>query len=324
MFQWMYKHAPNGFWYKVRRRWDLSRLWLRNRRTGISIIAAFLLIAGLWATSLYLSFLSSTHSWPQKLEGMGQVGDSFGAVNSLFTGLTLFFLVFTIHLQRKEIVENRRALAEANRDQYLAARLNASAALLEAYDRDGSRSASEDGVSGRYAKWERARLRQTIRLLECEAKIHVSGRWTQDHEVASLLMLIRDMYLMCSHERHEIISDLKKSPGPKDATSLGLLRDRLLKLYREWYKAVNNELLLLSHRDSIPMRQTVVQLIEYQKEFISAIEAFASQAPLTSLEAFDDEPAHRGLNKTVNALLSGPSFLLITMRERAEEAIRNG
>src|SRR5262249_60351914 len=77
---------------------------------------------------------------------LGQLGDTFGFVNALFTGLALAGLVQTALLQqhqlaeqRKEIKaqletaqENRAALLRQGRAEFLTARLNATIGLLNA------------------------------------------------------------------------------------------------------------------------------------------------------------------------------------------------
>lgn len=46
----------------------------------------------------------------------GQVGDMFGAVNSLFSGLAFAGLIYTVCLQRKELQLQRRELALTRRE----------------------------------------------------------------------------------------------------------------------------------------------------------------------------------------------------------------
>lgn len=58
------------------------------------------------AILLYLTYPISELS----IEKAGQLGDSFGVVNSIFSGLAFIALVITIYLQQKEISETKKEL----------------------------------------------------------------------------------------------------------------------------------------------------------------------------------------------------------------------
>ena len=45
-----------------------------------------------------------------QIETAGQFGDSFGAVTSLLTGVSVFAIVYTLHLQRKDLNTQRESL----------------------------------------------------------------------------------------------------------------------------------------------------------------------------------------------------------------------
>lgn len=46
--------------------------------------------------------------WDAPMDKKGQLGDSFGAVTSLFTVLTFFYFVYTIDLQRQQLVYQKK------------------------------------------------------------------------------------------------------------------------------------------------------------------------------------------------------------------------
>jgi hypothetical protein len=68
-------------------------------------------VAGLWAGSFVL-ILFSVADWAQR----GQLGDLFGAVNSLFSGLAFAGLIYTVYLQREELSLQRKEL-QLTRDE---------------------------------------------------------------------------------------------------------------------------------------------------------------------------------------------------------------
>jgi hypothetical protein len=80
------------------------------------------------------------------IPALGQLGDTFGSLNALFTGLTLIGLVLTAFLQRSQLAAqreeidaqkkasdlDRKALAKQSRAEFLSARLQAETAILDA------------------------------------------------------------------------------------------------------------------------------------------------------------------------------------------------
>jgi hypothetical protein len=77
----------------------------------------------------------------------GQIGDALGALNALLTGLALVGLVYTAILQQKqtavqaeqlrvqntELVDQRNALRQQSREQFLTARLNVQTARIQLF-----------------------------------------------------------------------------------------------------------------------------------------------------------------------------------------------
>lgn len=69
-------------------------------------IGAALIVVTIWLYNVYIYPLSV-----EDLATRAQVGDSFGAVNALFSGLAFAGLIYTIMMQRKELQLQREELA---------------------------------------------------------------------------------------------------------------------------------------------------------------------------------------------------------------------
>lgn len=69
----------------------------------VIFIGAVIILATIYAISIYLSF----GSW----QNSGLFGDSFGAVNSLFSGLAFAGIIYTVLLQRRELALQREELS---------------------------------------------------------------------------------------------------------------------------------------------------------------------------------------------------------------------
>lgn len=82
----------------------------------------FLLIAlaviVIWAASWTLidNFVLSGSATESNTAVRGQFGDKFGAINSLFAGLAFAGIIFTILLQRGELIETRKAISHERFD----------------------------------------------------------------------------------------------------------------------------------------------------------------------------------------------------------------
>lgn len=70
-------------------------------------IFIFILVLILWAIFGFIAY-KNIDGWPTR----GQVGDMFGVVNSLFSGLAFAGLIYTIILQRNELALQRKELKE--------------------------------------------------------------------------------------------------------------------------------------------------------------------------------------------------------------------
>jgi len=71
------------------------------------LLAIFLV----WLTS-FLIICSKIDNWQER----GAVGDTFGTINSLFSGLAFAGIIYTILLQRKELALQRQELAETRKE----------------------------------------------------------------------------------------------------------------------------------------------------------------------------------------------------------------
>src|SRR3954447_4954476 len=108
-------------------------------KPNVAAIVAAILALIVWLACLTIALREAWCKDKEAIAASGQIGDTFGAVNALFTGFALIGLVYTAVLQRQEIrtqeqdsQENKRALQRESRSLFLAARLNATVALLQA------------------------------------------------------------------------------------------------------------------------------------------------------------------------------------------------
>lgn len=76
-------------------------LSVTSKESWWTLVVACVVICILWAGSAVLL-------WP--LENRGEFGDMFGAANALFSGLAFAGLIFTIHVQRRELSLQREEL----------------------------------------------------------------------------------------------------------------------------------------------------------------------------------------------------------------------
>lgn len=108
-----------------------------KRAIYILILAVPPLLVAAYAAVLLVA------TWPVSeisIAKSGVLGDSFGIINALFSGLAFSVLIVTVllqreelKLQRQELEENRKELKRSASAQELSARLNALTALFEEY-----------------------------------------------------------------------------------------------------------------------------------------------------------------------------------------------
>jgi uncharacterized membrane protein YciS (DUF1049 family) len=77
-----------------------------GRPTGLrALIYLALAVVGLWLGSFFV-IVFTVASWEQR----AQLGDLFGVINSLFSGLAFAGVIYAIYLQREELSLQRREL----------------------------------------------------------------------------------------------------------------------------------------------------------------------------------------------------------------------
>lgn len=64
----------------------------------------------------------------------GQYGDAFGSLNTLFAGLALWAFLYTLYLQRIELIETREVLRKSSDAQEAQTKMNALLALIDFHD----------------------------------------------------------------------------------------------------------------------------------------------------------------------------------------------
>jgi len=85
--------------------------------TGL-LIRLIIVVVILWALSAVIVYFM-LDSWADR----GTLGDLFGAVNALFSGLAFAVLIYTIVLQREEIKQNREEIVLNRKELAKSARL---------------------------------------------------------------------------------------------------------------------------------------------------------------------------------------------------------
>ena len=150
-----------------------------RRSHWLFLSVSAMVVAVLWAMCLKWGLQLQTQGTADKISAYGQFGDLFGSVNALFTGFALIGLIYTALQQRDQLVSQ-------SREQFLAARLNATSALLHACE---VRNATHTG-SDAFREHERrqiAGLLQDIDILRCEAELEITySPWSPRVEVAAL------------------------------------------------------------------------------------------------------------------------------------------
>ena len=154
------------------------------------------IVLSIWVAYLYIAFQALKSASPTGISSLGQFGDTFGAINALFTGLALSGLVYTALLQHEQVraqrqelqqqaydsAANREALSREKREQFLTARLNATVVLLQANEAMMGFSLADDDYARLQGLRETRKLRQQVSLLLCEARFGFEADWSVDVE----------------------------------------------------------------------------------------------------------------------------------------------
>jgi hypothetical protein len=87
--------------------------FLSVKKSWLLPLALLLIVVTLWLSSwAIIAWAFPTEGKTDGYTTRGQFGDMFGAVNSLFSGLALAGVVYTIYLQHREIEEQRKEAKE--------------------------------------------------------------------------------------------------------------------------------------------------------------------------------------------------------------------
>ncbi len=124
-------------------------------------IASAIVFTIIFLVGSYSAFLIYV-SWPIEnlsIANAGVFGDSFGVLNSLFSGLAFAGVIITILLQRDELRLQREELARSSAAQESTARMTALSLLLEDYkSRIATNSDTLNRMVGNLAPGESERI----------------------------------------------------------------------------------------------------------------------------------------------------------------------
>ncbi|MGI0525980.1 putative phage abortive infection protein [Rhizobium giardinii] len=83
------------------------------------VVSAALILAAAWLAWVcqYLLFQLFGHQWESAT--LGQWGDTFGALNALFSALAFVAVLFTLKQQRDDLARQQKQILAAERDQHL-------------------------------------------------------------------------------------------------------------------------------------------------------------------------------------------------------------
>lgn len=139
-------------------------------------------------------------------------GDSFGGLNTLFSGLAFAGVIVAILLQQKELKESRKELAKQAENQVLSARLQALSALSEFYQSTPNISSKED------ARINVSRTIEEIELLldslygGLEGEYRFFEIWEGDleHDIELLSLNDKDFYIKFNFPKRLYLEYWKK------------------------------------------------------------------------------------------------------------------
>ncbi len=152
----------------------------------IKISVLIIIVFVVW----FLSAIGSILFLP-KWEERAQLGDMFGSVNSLFSGLAFAVLIYTMWLQRTELTLQRQELELTRQElartaaaqeatqkavevqaelMILAADLSATATLLEANQKVGNKIAEHYGYHLERLQIELQKRTKELRILKSDSK----------------------------------------------------------------------------------------------------------------------------------------------------------
>lgn len=87
-----------------------------NKELQKSNITGWILIAVVVVLIIFIRFWCLTRYWHPLPPTAGEFGDSFGAVNDLFSALAFAFLIVTVLMQRKELEFQRKEIRDRRKE----------------------------------------------------------------------------------------------------------------------------------------------------------------------------------------------------------------
>lgn len=132
--------------------------------TGRSYLLGWIVLAvvGSWAIFGMFALQPFVARVGNGMEQYGQLGDSFGVINSLFAACTVLGLVWTLRMQIEDRRIDQSERAKQSRERFLSARLEATTALLNA---NQARSGALQGFKPEYYKIDEETLVNDVSLV---------------------------------------------------------------------------------------------------------------------------------------------------------------
>lgn len=102
---------------------------MQDKDRSFVVILILIVVVALWMISPYavyqLVHAQEDKVWTDALSRMGVTGDTFGAINALFSGLAFAGVIWALLLQTQELSAQRQSDAETQRRLYEASKLQA-------------------------------------------------------------------------------------------------------------------------------------------------------------------------------------------------------
>ena len=137
------------------------------------------LVIAIWITSWII-----TDNLYQNVEDRGAFGDKFGFINSLFSGLALAGIIYSIFLQQKELSLQRTELKETKeefKDQNFQTTFFNLLKTQNQLADDISREHYEDIVGRRFFNHSKHQLLRIEKVLDSD-RYYTYSRWTEEDE----------------------------------------------------------------------------------------------------------------------------------------------
>jgi hypothetical protein len=192
-----------------------------NREQGRVVAFFGVLVILLWGSCLGFTLWAMKPSESRKLESYGQLGDVFGSVNALFTGLALVGLVYTVFLQHKQtdaleqqLLHQKEESSRQARELFLTVRLNTLVASIQVQSAQHSALCSDPNMPrGKLAEASMEPLNRAGAALEIMA-LEASqgfdgGAWTPSVEKEAIRQYIVNLCqeFVASCEKHKANRD---------------------------------------------------------------------------------------------------------------------